>query len=160
MNVLELLGGFFGPGLLTRPHPHIHVDPGVCQPLVLSEVGDLRSALHPDGADVVQSTLLDVAALRGELQTLSLEVLLLEHSHLHAHTPTEQSAPIPLTQNEVCVTLKKGAMPIPELTRGCIIGDLVVLYILTPEGEKTHVRVLRLMEGRGVSVLWVFLLLT
>lgn len=30
-------------------------------------------------------------------------------------------------------TLKKGAMPIPELTSGCIIGDLVVLYIFTPE---------------------------
>ena len=30
-------------------------------------------------------------------------------------------------------TLKKGAMPIPELTSGVIIGDLVVLYILTPE---------------------------
>ncbi len=24
-------------------------------------------------------------------------------------------------------------MPIPELTSGCIIGDLVVLYIFTPE---------------------------
>lgn len=30
-------------------------------------------------------------------------------------------------------TLKKGAMPIPELTRGCIIGDLVVLYIFASE---------------------------
>lgn len=29
-------------------------------------------------------------------------------------------------------TLKKGAMPIPELTSGCIIGDLVVLYMLSP----------------------------
>ena len=31
-------------------------------------------------------------------------------------------------------------MPIPELTSGCIMGDLVVLYIFTPEkkagGEK------------------------
>lgn len=45
-------------------------------------VRDLRSTLYPDGADVVQSTLLDVAALRGELQALSLEVLLLEHGHL------------------------------------------------------------------------------
>lgn len=43
---------------------------------------DLRSTLHPDGADVVQPTLLDVAALRGELQALALEVLLLEHGHL------------------------------------------------------------------------------
>ncbi|KAA8588895.1 hypothetical protein FQN60_010240, partial [Etheostoma spectabile] len=43
---------------------------------------DLRSALHPDGADVVQSAILNVAALRGELQTLALEMLLLEHSHL------------------------------------------------------------------------------
>lgn len=34
----------------------------------------------------------------------------------------------------VCViTLKKGAMPIPELTSGCIMGDLVVLYIFTPD---------------------------
>lgn len=30
-------------------------------------------------------------------------------------------------------TLKKGAMPIPELTSGCIMGDLVVLYIFTPK---------------------------
>lgn len=43
---------------------------------------DLRSTLHPDGADVVQAALLNVAALRGELQALSLEVLLLEHGHL------------------------------------------------------------------------------
>lgn len=36
--------------------------------------------------------------------------------------------------SECVFTLKKGAMPIPELTSGCIIGDLVVLYIFTPEG--------------------------
>lgn len=42
-------------------------------------------------------------------------------------------------KNIVCVfvekretfTLKKGAMPIPELTSGCIMGDLVVLYIFS-----------------------------
>lgn len=40
----------------------------------------------------------------------------------------------------LCVTLKKGAMPIPELTSGCIIGDLVVLYIFTPEDRKESER--------------------
>lgn len=30
-------------------------------------------------------------------------------------------------------TLKKGAMPIPELTSGCIIGDFVVLYIFAAD---------------------------
>lgn len=30
-------------------------------------------------------------------------------------------------------TLKKGAMPIPEVTSGCIMGDLEVLYIFAPD---------------------------
>lgn len=99
----------------------------------------LRSTLHPDGANIVHPTLLDVAALRGELQVLSLEVLLLEHSHLRR--PTEQMfsnyKKILTKYRNVCEqmsvsTLKKGAMPIPELTSGCIMGDLVVLYMLTP----------------------------
>ena len=52
------------------------------------KVQDLRSALHPDGADVVQSALLNVAALGGELQALALEVLLLEHGHLRGRDKT------------------------------------------------------------------------
>lgn len=46
-------------------------------------------------------------------------------------------------------TLKKGAMPIPELTSGCIIGDLVVLYIFTPEvaHEDTEEEVKKLPSG-------------
>lgn len=41
-----------------------------------------------------------------------------------------------VAQARVCFTLKKGAMPIPELTSGCIIWDLVVLYILTPDEDR------------------------
>lgn len=44
------------------------------------------AALHTDRADVVKPTLLDVAALRGELLTLALEMLLLEHGHLKARS--------------------------------------------------------------------------
>lgn len=42
---------------------------------------------------------------------------------------------LPLPDLHDVFTLKKGAMPIPELTSGCIMGDLVVLYIFTPEVE-------------------------
>ena len=48
----------------------------------------LRSALHPDGTDVVQAALLDVAALGGELLAAALEVLLLEHGHLRPQRKT------------------------------------------------------------------------
>jgi hypothetical protein len=37
------------------------------------------------------------------------------------------------------LTLKKGAMPIPEWTMGWFMGYLVFLYMLTPE-EQTLVR--------------------
>lgn len=43
---------------------------------------DSRSTLHSDGADVVHATVMDVAALGGELLALALEVLLLEHGDL------------------------------------------------------------------------------
>lgn len=45
-------------------------------------VSDLRSALHPDGADVIEAALLNVGALGSELQTLALEMFLLKHGHL------------------------------------------------------------------------------
>jgi len=51
----------------------------------------LRSALHSDGADVVQSAIMNVAALGGELQALALEMLLLEHSHLREEKGQEFS---------------------------------------------------------------------
>lgn len=63
----------------------VHLGNGLAklvQLFTVSALRDLRSTLHPDGADVVQSALLDVAAFRGELQALSLEMLLLEHSQL------------------------------------------------------------------------------
>lgn len=63
--------------------------------------------------------------------------------------------PIPLMQRSVllyeahlrCVTLKKGATPIPELTRDCIIGDLVVLYIFTPKRQGSNVPLHNLLNS-------------
>lgn len=107
---------------------------------------DLRSTLHPDGADVVQSTLLDIAALSSELHTLPLEILLLKHSHLgrlndsYLIVPLHRAGMITNQLHAFCwcteeqvITLKKGAMAFPEWTKGFIIGDLVVLDILTPD---------------------------
>lgn len=68
---------------LDSPHLYISLTSHLC--LVFNQrkrLRHLRSTLHPDGADVVQSAVLDVAALGGELQALALEMLLLEHSHL------------------------------------------------------------------------------
>lgn len=73
--------------MVLEAHPAVEGDEQRCQlgllsPAFVAEAADLRSALHPDGADVVQSALLDVGALGSELQTLALEMFLLEHSHL------------------------------------------------------------------------------
>lgn len=69
-------------------------------------------------------------------------MFLLEHGHLWGSESIILCPPLDdcqpeMTDNKHCVfvtyreiiTLKKGAMPIPELTSGCIMGDLVVLYI-------------------------------
>ena len=68
----------------THTHTHTQSQSTVHRDLQAYRLCDSRSTLHSDGADVVQAAVMDVATLGGELQTLALEMLPLEHSHLHA----------------------------------------------------------------------------
>lgn len=70
-------------------HSHTHTQSAVHRDLQAYRLCDSRSTLHSDGADVVHTTVVDVAALRSELQTLALEMLLLKHSHLRTGGDTE-----------------------------------------------------------------------
>lgn len=52
-------------------------------------------------------------------------------------------------------TLKKGAMPIPEVTSGCIMGDLEVLYIFAPDekSKREKGKLLKKDISRGQKIL-------
>ena len=97
-------------------------------------MGHLRSALHPDGADVVQSTILDVAALGGELQALALEMLLLEHSHLRETEDTRHQ----VTRSMLAIQLYKGYPPLAfSIKQNCCSNVSVYLE----ERSHAHARV-------------------
>ena len=94
-----------------------------------------RSTLHADGADVVKATVLNVAAFRGELLTLALEVLLLEHCHLGDTNQTKL-----LVCLFVCARPPYSDEQIPRT---------LICYL--KKGGHTHARVDHGLHHRGTS---------